>query len=98
MVAGSLACAIPGLPERTLAGAQETVHFVVRRLMPATVTGPRTEYAYVKQGDEAQWQKLAGGTDLAPGEELLPLFPLQHRDEEGRPRTLWGGLRAGRPA
>jgi hypothetical protein len=94
VVAGSLACAIPGLPERTLAGAQETVHLVVRRLMPATVTvtGPRTEYAYVKQGDEAQWQKLAGGTDLAPGEELLPLFPLQHRDEEGRSHTLWGGL------
>ncbi|WP_213982412.1 hypothetical protein [Sphingomonas sp. dw_22] len=92
VVAGTLACAIPGLPERSLAGGHETVHFVLRRLMPAPGDGEKAEYAFVKQGDEARWQKLAAGTDLAPGEELLPLFPLQHRDEEGRPRTLWGGL------
>jgi hypothetical protein len=92
VVAGSLACAIPGLPERAPVAPQEAVHFVIRRLMPATGTGPKTEYAYVRQGDEARWQRLAQGTDLAPGEEMLPLFPLRHRDEEGHSRTLWGGL------
>ncbi|MDT7951096.1 MAG: hypothetical protein RQ966_06275 [Acetobacteraceae bacterium] len=92
VVAGTLACALPGLPERTLAGGHETVHFVVRRLMPATGDGAKAEYAYVKRGDQAQWQKLASGTDLAPGEEMLPLFPLAYADEQGDPRKLWGGL------
>lgn len=92
VVTASLACALPGLPERTLAGAHETVHFVMRRLMPADSEGERSEYAYVKTGDEARWQRVGTGTDLAPGEELLPLFPLRHRDEEGHLRTLWGGL------
>ncbi len=95
VIAGTLACAIPGLPERAVAGGHEQVGFVVRRLLPATAaTGDtsRVEYAYVKSGDEPRWQRVAGDSVLAPGEEMLPLFPLPHKDEEGRSRTLWGGL------
>ncbi|WP_310497512.1 hypothetical protein [Sandarakinorhabdus sp.] len=94
VVAGSLACALPGLPEHVLSGGAERVHFVVRRLMPAdgrpAPGAALVEYAHVQDGDAARWQKVTDG--LAPGEELLPLFPLLHTDESGARRTLWGGL------
>jgi hypothetical protein len=88
LVAGTLTCAIPGLPERAVPGGHETVHYVIRRLLPkdpATPVDPenalaRVEYAYVKEGDDARWQLIDSGTDLAAGEELLPLFPLAHHD------------------
>ncbi len=99
LVAGTLTCAIPGLPERAVAGGHETVHYVIRRLLPKDPATPidakippPVEFAYVKDGDEATWQLIDNGTDLAPGEELLPLFPLAHHDENGVPRTLWSGL------
>lgn len=97
LVAGTLACQIPGLPERAIEGGHETVGFVIRRLLSVTGTGGANpnqlvEYAYVREGDEARWQRVASGTDLAPGEEQLALFPLQHRDEEGKPRTIWAGM------
>jgi len=98
LVAGTLACALPGLPERQLEGEQETVHMVIRRLLPGTgATGDTTlrEFAYVQDGDEARWRKVAEGEEaaaLAPGEELLPLFRLAHHDEDGRPRALWAGV------
>lgn len=97
LVAGTLACQVPGLPERAVEGGHETVGFVIRRLLSATgstASDPAqlVEYAYVREGDDARWQRVASGTDLAPGEEQLPLFPLQHRDEEGKPRTIWAGM------
>jgi hypothetical protein len=100
LIAGTLTCAIPGLPERAVPGGHETVHYVIRRLLPkdaATPVDPSkapppVEYAYVKDGDNATWQLIDKGSDLAPGEELLPLFPLSHHDESGVPRTLWSGL------
>ncbi len=96
LVAASLACRLPGLPERTLGGANETVHFVLRRMLPASASasGDQTlvEYAHIG-GEETRWRRV-GDDDavLAPGEELLPLFPLTHRDDVGKPRTLWAGL------
>ena len=72
------------------------MNYVLRRLLPASggSSGDQSlvEFAYVKTGDEAQWQLLANGSDLAPGEDLLPLFPLAHHDETGVQRTLWSGL------
>jgi hypothetical protein len=98
VVAGTLACAIPGLPDRRLGGGHEQVGFVIRRLLPAAKTtdahAPRVEYAFVKDGDGARWQRVAdeGPAGLAPGEERLPLFPLAHEESNGIRRTMWGGL------
>ena len=101
VVAGSLACAIPGLPERVLAGEQESVGFVLRRLLPndPSPSGDQSkrEFAFVKpSGGEPRWQRVAAASEspalLAPGEELLPLFRLAHNDEAGRPRGLWAGV------
>jgi hypothetical protein len=96
IVAATLACQIPGLPERAVEGGHETIGFVLRRLLPvsgrAEPGAALVEYAYVEAGDERRWQRVAAGTDLAPGEQQMPLFPMQHHDEDGRPRTLWCGL------
>jgi len=98
VVAGTLACAIPGLPDRRLDGGHEQVGFVIRRMLPAAKTAdehaPRVEYAFVKDGDGARWQRISdeGPAGLAPGEERLPLFPLAHEESNGIRRTMWGGL------
>ncbi|WP_197042269.1 hypothetical protein, partial [Sandarakinorhabdus oryzae] len=84
LVAGSLACALPGLPEHQLAGGHERVGFVLRRLISGN------EHAWIADEGGGRWQRVNDG--LAPGEELLPLFPLRHADSEGRNRTLWAGL------
>jgi len=99
LVGASLVCAIPGLPERTIAGGAETVGFVIRRLLPGVAgeagdTALR-EFAYLKGGETATWRRVAAGASaasLAPGEELLPLFPMAHQDEALRRRILWSGL------
>ncbi|HEX8381414.1 MAG TPA: hypothetical protein VF619_12805 [Allosphingosinicella sp.] len=94
----TLACAIPGLPDRRLAGASEQVGFVLRRLMPAAANAaagsPLVEYAYVRDSKGGRWQRVAQGDEavLAPGEERLPAFPLAHQDGHGLNRTMWGGL------
>jgi hypothetical protein len=92
----TLACAIPGLPDRRLAGGHEQVGFVLRRLMPAAANaaGPLVEYGYVREAKGGRWQRVADGDEavLAPGEERLPAFPLAHQDDHGLNRTMWGGL------
>ena len=40
LVAGTLACQIPGLPERAVEGGHETVGFVMRRLLSVTGNTP----------------------------------------------------------
>ena len=94
----TLACAIPGLPDRKLGGNQEQVGFVLRRLMPATRNAPAGaplyEYAFIKDATGARWQRVSADDEavLAPGEERLPTFPLGLEDGNGVRRTLWGGL------
>jgi hypothetical protein len=98
IAAATLACAIPGLPDRRLAGGHEQIGFVLRRLMPATKDAPAgsplVEYGYIKDAAGAHWQRIADTDEavLAPGEERLPAFPLAHQDGNGLKRTLWGGL------
>jgi len=98
IAAATLACAVPGLPDRKLAGGHEQVAFLLRRLMPATkgapAGSPLVEYGYVKDASGGRWQRIAEGEEavLAPGEERLPAFPLAHQDGNGLKRTLWGGL------
>ena len=92
VVTATLACAIPGLPDRKPAGAHEQVSFVMRRLLP--VGGVLTEHAYVKTAEGWKWQRLADDDpqQLAPAEDRLGLFPLNHQDGIGLRRSLWGGL------
>lgn len=94
----TLACAIPGLPDRKLEGGHEQAGMVVRRLMPARpgdTSGATVEYAYVTDASGSRWQRVSDAADtavLAPGEERLPVFPLAHADGGGHRRALWGGL------
>ena len=94
----TLACAIPGLPDRRLAGGQEQLGMVIRRLLPAQPgdrAGALVEYAFVSDASGSRWQLVSeGGGDavLAPGEEQLPVFPLAHADSGPQRRALWAGL------
>jgi hypothetical protein len=98
IASATLACAIPGLPDRKLGGSQEQVGFVLRRLMPATREAPEHaplhEYAFVRDSSGARWLRVSTGDEaiLVPGEERLPAFPLAHQDGNGIRRTMWGGL------
>jgi hypothetical protein len=100
LVTGSLTCAVPGLPEHILAGTEESVGFVIRRLLPgsASSSGDQTpvEFAYAQEGDDQRWLRVAGdggsAAVLAPGEELLPLFKLPHTDARAVARGLWTGV------
>jgi hypothetical protein len=88
VVTATLACALPGLPDRKPEGPNEQLGFVIRRLMDGN------EHAYVKTAQGWQWQRLAGNDPrlLAPAEERLGVFPLNHRDGRGIRRSLWGGV------
>ena len=101
LVSASLVCRMAGLPERTVVrGGSEQTGFVLRRLLPAEADSKNeadlTEFAFVKDAQGARWQRISAGEDkiagLVPGEELLPLFPLNYRDAIEHTRTLWTGL------
>jgi hypothetical protein len=98
LVASSLVCAIPGLPDRAVVPAEsELVNFVIRRLLPATpgLTTDLREFAYVKDPQGARWQRVSMDPDRGQavvGEELLPVFPLTYQDETAKPRQLWAGF------
>jgi hypothetical protein len=103
LVGANLVCERVGFPDRTLgATGSEHVGFVLRRLFPPkgkTQGPPFEEYAFVKDASDARWQRIAadaGVTDpaakLLAGEELLPLFALNFRDDADHPRRLLAGL------
>lgn len=94
LVASSLICGIPGLPERAVvAGSTEQVNYVIRRLLPTGPGNADEEYAYVKNAQGGRWQRVSEDpSQFVAGEELLPVFPLSYRDDADHPRTLWGGF------
>lgn len=98
LVGASFVCGLPGLPERAVVpGGAEQVSFVLRRLLQRTEAGTDPadvrEFAYIKDASGARWQRVGNEqADLAPGEELLPVFPLAYRDDAQRARTLWTGM------
>jgi hypothetical protein len=98
LVSASFVCGLPGLPERAVVpGDAEQVSFVLRRMLPPIRTADedaeRREFAYIKDASGARWQLLGDEqAQLAPGEELLPVFPLAYRDDAQRGRTLWTGM------
>ena len=88
LVAVSLVCERPGLPDRTVAPPQgERMGFVLRRV----VNGQ--EHARLGQGTDAAWFPIESGneTTLLDGEELRPLvaMPVQ---QNGRTRRLLVGF------
>ncbi|MGB5483304.1 hypothetical protein [Parasphingorhabdus sp.] len=99
----TLACAVPGLPDRRPEGNQEKIGMLVRRLMPGTKNTAATnigasdpqlvEYGWIP-GDEPRWQRVAVGEadTLAPGEEMLPVFPILHSEANGIKRKMWGSM------
>jgi hypothetical protein len=105
LVAASLVCDRPGLPYRNVdEGRQEKVSFVIRRVTAqngqtavpqAAASGPQNgiEYAFIRTVSGGVWQKLAADkqTELADGEEQLPLFNLDFADVIGRKRRLYAG-------
>ena len=101
LVAANLVCGAAGFPDRGVeSGGCEQVKFVLRRWLPIddTENSPKEEYAYVKDASGARWQRIepvSGKNDptatLVPGEEMLPLFPLNFRDDSGHPRRLLAG-------
>lgn len=90
LIAASLVCRIPGLPDRTLnVQAGERTGFVMRRL-----ASDGTEYAWATEGTSAHgWRHIPAGAERAvhEDEEQLPLFPVVFA-EEGRRRRLLMGL------
>lgn len=93
LVAASLVCRLPGLPDRTLdLGQDEEVGFVLRRFVPDEKTSEPLEAAWVDQpAADKGWRILSGlPSQLAAGEELLPLFPVTFTN--GSARKLLVGL------
>jgi hypothetical protein len=94
LVAGCLVCRVPGLPDHAPdPGREESVGFVVRRLIRREGNGLTDEYAFVTTPRGRGWQKLTGAAStLAEGEERLPLFPAAFDEPDGRRRRLYAGL------
>ena len=108
LVAASLVCAIPGMPDRRIdAGRAERAGFVLRRLMPddnGKEPDPKKplpaldktwrEHAFVVPPRGAPgWQPVADpGGGLAADEEVLPLFPLVYEEDDARRRRLLAGM------
>jgi hypothetical protein len=99
LVAASLVCQLPGLPDRKVDPAfQERAGFVVRRLLPrdpqaateaAAPPGDWIEHAW----NNGAWQPLdPADKALAAGEDMLPLFAVNFTEADGRTRRLHAGL------
>lgn len=77
LVAGTLVCETPGLPDRQLDAAKQGVGFVLRRLLPRVASAPGTalpaiadrsawdEFAWLPEGKAGHWQQVAGADDEA---------------------------------
>ena len=94
LVAACLVCRVPGLPDHAPdLGREESVGFVVRRLIQRENSNLKDEYAFVTTPRGRGWQKLTDGASaLAEGEERLPLFPASFEELDGRRRRLYAGM------
>jgi hypothetical protein len=84
LVAGSLVCQTPGLPDRAIDPARQKVGFVVRRLFPRSPVDPRQplpapstladwdEHAWVLAGASGQWRTVGDAAQEAAVARLLP--------------------------
>ncbi|HEX7843011.1 MAG TPA: hypothetical protein VF469_36310, partial [Kofleriaceae bacterium] len=87
LVASSLVCRLPGLPDHAVdRGHDEQAGFVIRRL-----DADGNELAFVGTDAARTWRTVAHPDRLVDAEELLPMFPLG-LGEPGRRRRLFAGL------
>jgi hypothetical protein len=89
-------------------GRHERATFVLRRMFPPGPLdvgaalpsfNPNTweEYAFIAGAKGHSWQRiprvnLQSGSKLLPGEEQLPMFPMNFNEDDGRRRRLLAGL------
>ncbi len=106
LVAASLVCKIPGMPDRSPAAGEE-LYFSLRRLVPTqanqapNLANPAsyTEYVWINRDGIKRWNPVNGSSLAVNGqaktptelEERLQLFPLCY-DESGKTRRLWFGF------
>jgi len=106
LVAASLVCRLPGLPDHTVKVNQgEKTTFVLRRVQPvSTAVNPAstpfseqnyTEYAWIPGATPPGWVP-ASANSIAPGEDKLPLFATTFGTNGTRRRMLAGVIPAGR--
>lgn len=95
LVAASLVCRLPGLPDHKVDTARgESVGCVLRRVrddqeeawIPASEPGKGVWKPVDADESQPDWY-----AHLAPGEELRPMFPVMFR-RDGKPRRLWAAL------
>jgi hypothetical protein len=102
LVAASLNCRLPGLPDHTVKRNQgETTTFVLRKLQlksGATASAGSSpdlqlydECAWLPSTTPPGWLPLTDPLTLAPGEEQLPLFNFQF-GSNGSQRRLFAGM------
>ena len=99
LIAVSLVCRIPGLPDRTVdAVVSESTFFVIRRLVPkpgATLDPANEatfdEYGWFGDRQSGTFELIADRRQVADREEPLPLFPVGFNMEQ-RPRRLHAGV------
>lgn len=94
LVAACLVCRTKGLPDHAVnKGREEVVGYVVRRLFQKEGAPSPEEYAFVSTPKGNSWQKVTdAAAALADGEELLPLFPANFTDTDGRTRRIHAGM------
>jgi hypothetical protein len=94
LVAAHLVCRRAGLPDHALdTNREERAGYVIRRLHQKTGAKGPEEYAFVATARGNMWQRVANPAEtLAPGEELLPLFPVNFFEPDGRRRRLFAGM------
>jgi hypothetical protein len=101
LVSANLVCGIAGFPDRAVStGGREQIGFVMRRLLVPNANAAQEEFAFVKDASGSRWQRLPSPNgqsadpfaQLGPGEELLPLFPLNFNDDVDHPRRLLAGI------
>jgi hypothetical protein len=100
LVASSLVCRVPGLPDRAVNTSNaERAGFVMRRLLPPANNAEAPvadweEHAWIPGTRGNAWRRLSAGAakTLIEGEELAPMFAVRF-DEPDRPqRRLFAGV------
>jgi len=93
LVTAALVCRQPGLPDHAARPQDgDQIGFVMRRVFPGGA-----EWAWTVDPGESdarragRWTPVDDHDRLAAREELLPLFPLNFREDD-RPRRLYAGL------